>query len=252
MIYLQTYVVPICRFVETNGRAFIRFLHGTGFFINSSGMFLTARHVIEDGLADVKCNGGFLGLCAKPPEGSSGNVALLIQNYEFAAKPYDIAIGKVNFSCETLLQLQDVQVEMWKDVAALGYPESALNIMPDDFRIHLRGHKGYIQRELRQGDIPLGEHPSSFETSFLISRGLSGSPLFIHAEPRDIVIGVCVGSHRSEIVDYQHIEIVEGGKEMRETRLRVEEYGIAHDIRPLLSWRLEMGEGKMLKEVAIS
>jgi len=159
LVYLQTYVVPICRFVETNGQAFIKFLHGTAFFINSSGIFLTAVHVIENGLADVERNGGFLGLCAKPPDESSGNVALLIQNYEFAAKPYDIAVGKVNFSCETLLQLKDIQVEMWKDVAALGYPESALNIKPDDFRIHLRGHKGYIQREIRQGDIPLGEHP---------------------------------------------------------------------------------------------
>ncbi|CAN5329619.1 hypothetical protein BH10ACI1_BH10ACI1_03310 [soil metagenome] len=248
--YLETSVVPICRFNEGNGQALIKSFHGTAFFINSSGGFITARHVIEEGLQDVERNGGFLGLCAKPEDGSIGNIALPIQEFEFAESPFDITVGKAKYQCESYLQLSDIEVSMWREIATLGYPESALNIKPDDFRIHLRGYKGYLLREIQKGDIALGEHPSSFETNFLISRGLSGSPLFVPAQPKCFVIGVCVGSHRSELVDYQFVETTEDGKEFKETRLRVEEYGIAHDIRPLLSWKLNMYNGKTLKEIS--
>jgi hypothetical protein len=134
------------------------------------------------------------------------------------------------------------------DVMTLGYPESAIGA---DFRakvLNLRCRKGYIQRRIRPGDIHVGKHPDGFELSFLVSPGLSGgAPLFYGGQQK--LIGICVASYRSEQIDDSIVEIDNNGHEYRETRLRIEQYGFAHDIRPLFStWRPELLEGKSLSE----
>lgn len=245
--FLETYMVPVCRFEPGASNAFIRAFHGTAFFVNSVGVFMTARHVFETGSNSVTQHGGFLGLCVRPPSGG-GNVAAKILSVDHADPPYDISIGICNGSFPTLLAVQPADVTTWRDVATFGYPETALNVSPQAFWIYGRGFKGYVHRLVKRGEFAAGGHPDTFEVSFSMPPGLSGAPLFLHAQPRDVVVGVCVGANRAEAVDFQYEEILEGGEIRREKRLRIEEYGIAHDIRPLLGWKPAVLRGRTLAE----
>lgn len=125
-----------------------------------------------------------------------------------------------------------------------------MNVSPQAFWIYGRGFKGYVHRLVKVGEFAAGGHPDAFEVSFAMHPGLSGAPLFLHAGPRDVAVGVCVGANRAETVDFDYEEILEGGEIRREKRLRVEEYGIAHDLRPLLGWRPPVLKGLTLAEVA--
>ncbi len=105
---MQTYVIPVCRFDKLkDGTVVIKAVFGTAFFIDDSGVFITARHVIEDCLEDVQNLGGFGGLCVKDGNGEgSGNLASPIKQTEYANSPYDVAIGKVDYQCKTLLVIK--------------------------------------------------------------------------------------------------------------------------------------------------
>ncbi len=65
--YLETYIVPVCRFNQSSGAAVIQDFFGTAFFVGGGGVFLTARHVLDDASHAVEEKGGFLGLCVRPP-----------------------------------------------------------------------------------------------------------------------------------------------------------------------------------------
>jgi len=247
--YLETYMVPVCRFDRGSNTAFIRSFHGTAFFLNGAGVFLTARHVVDKGAAAVATHGGFLGLCVRPPDGSR-NVAAAILSFDHAEPPYDVSIGRCNGGFPTLLTLTDVEVGPWRDVAAYGYPETALNVSLEGFWMYGRGFKGYVHRLVKRGELPAGGHPNAFEVSFAMPPGLSGAPLFVHSQPKDVVVGVCVGANRAETVDFDYEEILESGEIRRERRVRIEEYGIAHDLRPLLDWKPPVLKGLSVADVA--
>jgi hypothetical protein len=234
--YLETYMMPVCRFEEAAGTALIRAFHGTAFFINDSGVFLTARHVVENGQKDINAKGGFLGLCVRPP-GPGGNVACPIGSVDYADMPYDVCVGRAAGKFRTMLTLANVQVHAWRDVATYGYPETALNVSPTEFWMYGRGFRGYVHREVKKGHLLGTDHPDAFETSFSMPPGLSGAPLFIHQLPRDVVVGICVGVNRGESTEFLLEEVVENGEVRREKRVRIEEYGLAHDLRPLLDWQ---------------
>jgi hypothetical protein len=122
--------------------------------------------------------------------------------------------------------------------------------MPRDFRIRLRTHKGYIQRLLDPEDFPGGDHAKSFELSFNVSHGLSGSPLIVQVGSHaGSVIGVCVGSYRTQLVDYATLLVNEDGKRLEEKHLIVEAYGIAHDTTPLLDWSPSFLSGEQLRNL---
>jgi len=247
-IYLETYIVPLCRFEQVSGSAYIRAFHGTAFFINGSGAFLTARHVVDAGNDDVARRKGFLGLCVRPP-GDAGNVAVPINTVEVAAPPYDICIGRVNAKFPTKLTLADVAVHTWRDVATFGYPVTAHNVSLTEFWIYGRGFKGYVHREVKTGQLPR-THPDAIETNFSMPLGLSGAPVFIHSEPRDVVVGVCVGTNRGESTEFLLEEVLENGEVRKERRVRIEEYGLAHDLRPLLGARPPTFGGLSLLDIA--
>lgn len=238
-MFLETSVVPVCRFeIHPVKMVIIKEMYGTVFFINNSGIFITAAHVINDCVEAIKLYGGTIGLCVKGENGKSpANFMAPVIGWELAASPYDIAIGKVGFyGCETHLKLADIKIDVWKDVATYGYPSTieVIDKALDSYQINLRAHKGYIQRLITtenkvfngvNGDI----HPSSFETNFTMNRGLSGAPLFVNG---DTVVGVCVGNISCEY------------------RGDIDNYGIAHDMRPLLSWQPKILGNKTLLEVS--
>src|SRR5204863_1794865 len=100
------------------------------------------------------------------------------------------------------------------------------------------------------GRLRPGRHPDCFELNFAITNGLSGSPLFVHKGTYDAVIGVCIGSHESRVVSYENVSFKEGTEQFREKIVRVEEFGIAHDVRPLLDWKPTCLKGKSLRQLS--
>jgi len=248
--FLQSHVVPVV-LVDVIGPQLvkIRDLFGSAFFINET-MFLTARHVLEAAVARSKETGLSYGLNQKYDEGKSPvNVTAKVMEYEFAPEPYDIAIGRSSYKTVTMFTLAEASPAEWQDVVAFGYP---LSIVDWDAKhpamIGMRCHKGYIQRVIAKGELKLGPPAPAYELNFNISRGLSGAPLFMSRHPKDIVIGVCVGSTRSELIDYEMVEINEEGNQLKESRLKIEEYGVAHDLISLHSWRPNLLGGKSLLE----
>lgn len=247
--FLQSVVASICRVLVVDGKAYVEKLHGTGFFISKKGHLLTARHVIEKGLADIKSNGGFLAFFPKRDDGL-GSWCLPIKQYEFAPHPFDVAICCTDFQSKTFYRLMPLEIEVWKEIAAIGYPMSVVKKTPENYEVHARFHRGYIQRLVKPGQLQIGDNPPAFEVNFPITQGLSGGPMFIYNQQHDFLIGVCVGSIESRVVAYENVDVQEGEVQIREQVVRVEEFGIAHDVRPLLDWKPETIGGQSLAELS--
>jgi hypothetical protein len=250
-MYIQRYVVPVCVIDPTDkeGPRFVS-VQGTAFFINDGGVLVTAAHVIRNATASICSGDQYVGICAKDP-GSTGNVVATIDAHTFAPEPWDVAVGVVSCKSPTILALGNIAVDVSSLVSTYGYPENALNKRGPAIWMQVRGHQGYVQRPIGEDDTSVIEHhPSSFELSFPISRGMSGSPLIMGGSPRNVAVGVCVGSWPSELVDYSTETVEADGTKFREKVVRVEQFGIAHDLRPLLEWRPDCLGGKSLKEAS--
>jgi len=247
--FLQDIVVPICSADVTPHRAFLHKLLGTAFFISKNGIFLTAKHVMREVQSDpppnIQC-----GLNVKSEGEQPENMFVALDHWENAPEPFDIAIGKVKFLSRPWFEIAKTGATHWKDVATMGYPETALNITSDKFNVHMRSQKGHIQRFVKAGELQvLGQHPDCYELSFPITSGMSGSPLFTADNNKQQLIGVCVGSSSAEIVEYDMSEINEDGKKYEERRLKVEQIGIAESIHPLLLWKPKILEGRTLEDI---
>jgi Trypsin-like peptidase domain len=250
-LYLQSYVLPVCLIEASCGVANIRRLCGSAFLIGTRGVFLTARHVLEVALIEAERDGLHVAIIGKGVDGTTqDSTASVVQQHEYAPQPFDVAVGISAYSARSLLTLQPMDCEAWKDVATFGYPTQAVSGPAEALNLNLRCHKGYVQRLLIPGDLHIGQHPKAFETSFLIGRGMSGAPLFVHAEPQDIVIGVCVGSARSEVIEDEVLEVQENGTSYKELKLKIEQFGIAHNIGELLDWKPAMLSGRTLQEAS--
>jgi hypothetical protein len=150
-----------------------------------------------------------------------------------------------------MFTIGDVKAAEWQDVATYGYPLSIVDWDANSpAMIGMRCHKGHIQRVVAAGELKLGPPAPAYELNFNISRGLSGAPLFISRHPKDIVVGVCVGSTRSELIDYERVDVDEHGNKLKESRVKIEEYGLAHDIVSLNSWRPQLLSGKSLLDAS--
>jgi hypothetical protein len=244
----------VCRYFVRDKTVWVEQLHGTAFLVNSDGYFVTASHVLRNGEVDVQENGGQLGIFPmQSMEGKPQSFTYPILAIEYAFAPFDICVVRTAYKCPTFFRLGQRDVEVWQEVATLGYPVSVTHKSAEHYKVRQRGHRGYVQRWIRAGDGLLGESPSSFELSFPVTRGMSGAPLFIHQRNHtELVIGVCVGSLSTESVDYENVIVEEGGATLKEKKVRVEEFGIAHDVRPLHEWRLEIANGKTLLELGSS
>lgn len=258
MKLLQDFVVPYVRIERRQGRVLIAEMHGTAFFINSSGAFLTAGHVIQSCEAKIKLSGGEAAIVMHDRRHPGDRFAGIVEHTAFAPAPYDIAIASVNRPTTGYFFLgTSLKAWMWEEVFAAGYPSSATAVLSDNFRIDARGHKGEILRKVPAGRVLLHPHPDVIEVSFAITKGMSGSPLVMRnvldstGNPIEQfgLLGVCVGNERSEIVEHTLTEVIEGGARFSEKVARVEEYGIVHDLRPLSEWRADGFNGKTLTEL---
>lgn len=248
--YLQSYVVPVCTFTPEGDKARIGQCFGSAFLINSSGWCLTAAHVLLAAVNEGEKQRQLVGVIGKSDKGeSSQNMFFPLSLHECAPSPFDVAIFKTTYLSDTLFSAMDRSVEHWQEVATLGYPLNAIGKELEKVKINLRAQRGHIQRLIAPNELPFEENPPAFELSFLISRGMSGSPIFIHSQPRDIVVGVCVSSFRSETIDDEFIEVRDDGSKYVERKMKIEEFGIAHDLRPLLDWKPGVLSGESLGDV---
>ncbi|WP_154148447.1 S1 family peptidase [Roseovarius bejariae] len=249
MTYLQSYVVPICTYDIDEERADLKRLHGTAFYFGANGFYLTARHVIEAALKAAEQDDVKAGLVVKSNHGQGlESMALDLKQYEFAPQPFDVAVGRSGYFPKTPLRTNMTEAHVWTDIAALGYPDSASVKDQDGLWMNVRGYRGHIQRPTIPRDIAIGTHPNGFELSFLTGPGSSGGPVF--CVDTETVIGVIVASFRSEHIEDQVVEVQSNGAEYREMRVRVEQFGFAHDIRGLLDWKADLFEGHTLSEIS--
>nr|WP_281397249.1 serine protease [Rhizobium paranaense] len=218
---------------------------GSAFFCGSKGCFLTARHVMDQATAEAEKEGWLIGLCAKADNGQSvDSVIYPLSLWEFAAHPYDIAIGRLDYFPGTPLFAKSAHVGIFEEVRSLGYPSSVHVKDGDALWLNLRGQNGQVQRLTLPRDM-ISSHPDGFELSFLLSPGMSGCPVYTLDGN---VIGVGVGSFGSRIVEHELSEVDDNGHKFTEQRLRIEEFGFAHDLRGLLDWTPELLGGMKLSE----
>lgn len=258
MKILQDYVAPYIRYDDSTQPPTIA-AHGTAFFINSSGTFLTAGHVVKNCEADIKNNGGSAALLVRDEKHPRKRIVARIEQFNLADDPYDVAIGVINQQSKTkggFVFGEHAKAWMWHDVWTAGYPESATLMIPGGFSIiDARGHKGQILRSLPAGHFLMHPHPDIFELSFAITKGISGAPL-VKLNQKDqagkkipyfVLLGVCVGNGSSSLVDFAHEEVVDGVTQFKEIIKRIEEYGLAHDLRPLADWQPNCLKGASLR-----
>lgn len=243
---LQEYVVPICKYNIKNNSARIEKLLGSAFFISNDGFFLTAGHIIRS-IDDIR----MIGLCVKEKI-TFKNLMAPIKNYELNNANIDIAIAKIDFQTESIFTYTELVPGYGMDVNTFGYPESALNVSPDWFGINIRTHKGYIQRLIGSGEISLLKpHLNLIEVNFPIPVGLSGSPLFAPVpipNQKNPLLGICIGSLSTELTDYEHLEINDKKEKYSEKKIKLEQYGIAQDIRDILDWCPNLLQGASIKD----
>jgi hypothetical protein len=69
-------------------------LHGTAFFINHQGTFLTATHVLQAAVADAAANGGSVSLLVPDAQlpGRLSNAPVRV--HDPAPAPYDVSVGE--------------------------------------------------------------------------------------------------------------------------------------------------------------
>ena len=251
-MFLQSYVLPVCVYrVAENGSASVIRLHGTSFLIDDSGTFLSAAHVLNSAKRDARENGLLCGVVCKGDGGRSikSDVARIL-SFEVAPNGRDVAIGRTKYCGPTQFVFGKDEIDVWQDVATYGYPIEAISGDVGALNLNLRAHKGYVQRLVRRGDIALSLSSVGFELSFLLARGLSGAPLFVHSNPLDLLVGVCVSSIRSEIVEDQIVEVLEDGREYRETRSSITEYGFAESLSTIADWKPDGFDGRSLACIA--
>lgn len=99
-MFLQSFVTPVCLYSKQGEHAHVEELMGSAFFVNSNGIFITARHVAESAFERVQDKGWIFSLAVKDKQGTHKKSMLAeVVQIENAPSPYDIAIGRVNYQC---------------------------------------------------------------------------------------------------------------------------------------------------------
>ena len=231
-------------------------LMGTAFYINDDGFFLTVGHVLRAAIDGAKQDYEHPSLLRRQKNTGEYKVGIL-DRYEFSPKPHDIAIGKIHGETKSYYELANPGTDLvWKNVHAIGYPDSTFIEVKGSKIISPRKLTGQVTRFLMEDEPRFDCANSDFELSYRIPYKMSGSPLFIFDTSADEVlndkfislIGICVGNLESEILAHESIEIDDKDGLHKERRLKIEEYGIAHNLWEIRDWEPEILDGLTLMD----
>lgn len=218
-IGVRRLVFPIVGGTEsTHGFRHTAFL-GTGFFISSRGLALTAGHVVLNLAAGVDVR------AALPPT-AGGTGAMLAQSllWRVALPDSDIAVVRVNVSDSACFATRFIAPVMGHDVETAAIPESMLvRDSAGKTKIQLRVAKGYVSH---------GDDKSIF-ASFALPRGMSGAPVIVTEPDAQFVAGVFVGQSRGEQIEDEIVEVADigaGGTHRHTERVSKVEYFARGDL----------------------
>jgi hypothetical protein len=246
---IEEAVAPIVQCSLVGGAARADAFLGTAFFVDETGVFLTAGHVVKDFAL------GRTAICVKPDpvKQPSLNAWAWVQSVELAPNGVDVAVGKINFATKCYYDVGGFAEGFFLDVSTCGYPESAIDRRDMRFSLPMRGMKGHIQREIRDPSaLGLSFRGCSFELSFPIPRGMSGSPLTTVRHGTLELIGICTASMTSELVDSQHLEVDDGGAKYSERTVKVEQTGIAVSLKAIVDWAPAIGGQSLGKHFGLA
>jgi hypothetical protein len=246
-MYLQSDLLRIVwAIVNDDGAPQIKAMHGTAFLLGRSGVFLTARHVIDSAFAQNPDDFS-PAILGATEDGKLTTEA--IREYEIAPGGQDIAIGLSDYICDSMYLIANSKHTVWQEVLSAGYPEDAFVREGHNLKTPLRAFKGIVQRLVKPGDLHLAPETDGFELSFSPSPGMSGAPLCLPRWTGSLgVFGVCVGAFRSEQVEDEFVEVNNDGSRYAERRVRITQFGLAESLYPLLDWRPKLLGGASLKE----
>src|SRR5689334_10493126 len=166
-------------------------LAGTGFFISSRGLALTAAHVIRDLKAEVQVR-------AALPQAFGPMKAFKLEWVVYLPGS-DIAVIRVNVPDSACFITRFEIPFVGESVETTAIPNSMLE-MDDSGRttIRMKCAKGYVAYDL----------PNGIAASFPLPKGMSGAPVIATNEKTQRVVGVFVGQNRGEELEDQVTEVI--------------------------------------------
>jgi len=182
--------IPIFKEIE-NGKLSII---GTGFYITRYGLFLTAKHVLDDLLIEDRTKIGKAFICHRVSKSEVHLRNILSVNL---LDPVDLAIGQAN-TYENIYPnnpLTNMRCELSKHVPSVGeelvtyaYPENKVLDFTDknnNPEVRCNYYDGKFLQKLGVNERPYIPYPH-YETTIQVKSGASGGPVF----NRGKVIGV--------------------------------------------------------------
>jgi hypothetical protein len=225
-LYVEDIIVPIYITPKKDETKFA-FL-GTGFYIDKNGHLLTCRHV-----ADNLDNSHRL---FAYQIGKRKDLELTVLR---KSTQYDLALcksspPKIKERLWPWPIINEPFITIGDEIEVYGYWYEPLG--PDEVPFRQRYMKGHIT------GVPIDpNYPDSFELSFPVLSGMSGSPLIHRAQVEDesekrvSIVGCAYGCRETEIVRHK-VTIEENAKERIEERVsRIVELGLAYKPKAIFS-----------------
>lgn len=244
MSFLQSDTLPIVTADVSGASAIVDRLFGTSFLISGNGLAATAAHVMEQVQSTASKSGLTACVVGKANNGASvRSVVAPITEYAYDSCGQDTCAFFTKYCAPTSFKLTQTHAEIWQRVATAGYPDEAVSGDAGSLSFNMRGQKGIVQRRISSGDVLALPNLVGYEVSMVFARGMSGSPLFRYPGEKIEVIGINVGTFESAYEIHELIDHDSSGREIRETRMSLNRYGLASDISALLQMRPHFFDG---------